>query len=225
MIGQLIVSLLFAFASACTPSAVLPAGCQLQSGNANIGVHYVLNGSTSVQFAVVANTTGFVSLSIVPNGQASRIPGDAVFGLYDKNYEIVEEWQINGANMSVYVPSGVPLTGASVSQMNNRTTTLVFSRPLNAGRFPINPAQVSFDVSYGPPNGNLMAIATSRVVADLVAGLPEAAQPLAQPPVQPPVQSPPSPSPSPSQSVGAPRSAASTCALSMALVALAAFTL
>ena len=221
MIAQLIVPLLFAFASACSPSVVLPGGCQLLSGNADIGVHYLLTRNASVQFAVVANTTGFISMSIVPNGQVSRTPGDAVFGLYDRNYEIVEEWQINGPTMAAYIPSGVPLSGASVSQVNNHTTTLVFTRPLNAGRFPINAYDVSFDVSYGPPASNLTASSTSRVVANLIAGLPEAYSPIPQSP-SPAVPQSPSPAVPQSPSPAVPRGSATACAISLGVVALAA---
>ena len=164
-----------------------------------------LDASPETLRAELANTTGFISMSIVPNGQVSRTPGDAVFGLYDRNYEIVEEWQINGPTMAAYIPSGVPLSGASVSQVNNHTTTLVFTRPLNAGRFPINAYDVSFDVSYGPPASNLTASSTSRVVANLIAGLPEAYSPIPQ-------------SPSPA----VPRGSATACAISLGVVALAA---
>lgn len=163
MISAITIFLLFASASAaCTPAVMIPNGCALQ-GPADVAVEYALHDST-VDFAVKAPGSGFVALSIVKT--ESQIPGDAVFGFSNGT---LQKWQINGPTFKEWLPSGVPLTNATVSG----NLSLFFTRRFDSGRFRIDPINLSFDVYYGDDFNSLKATG-SRVVANLATGEPAA---------------------------------------------------
>ena len=166
-------------ADACYPSTIIPGGCQIQ-GDAGVAVHYALIGTTAAEFAVTAETTGYVAIAFATNGQHSLFPSDAVVGWYNET-GIVVEVQLNGNMTSEVLASGVPLTGANVTQQSG-ATILEFTRPLSAGRFPIFPESVTMFVAQGPIGGVFIPSDFGVVVANLVAGQPE---PLPQPPVPP----------------------------------------
>ena len=170
-----------ASAAACTHSDIMAHGGALKAPP-GMSIEYSLCPHT-VAFAVSAPTNGFVALSIVKNGQASRTPGDAVFGFANGT---LQKWQVNGPTFADWLPSGVPLTNGSV-KVSNGHTTLAFARRLDAGRYHISPESLTFDVYYGPSLMNNTSVVRLRILnGKPAANISTAAAP-STPPSTPPV--------------------------------------
>lgn len=165
MFSTILTFLLFASANSCTPATLVHNGCSLQAPS-GMTIDYALHNST-MDFAVKAPSMGFVGLSIVKSGQASSIPGDAVFGFGNGT---VQKWQINGPSKSDWKPSGVPLPSVNITVASG-FTTLRFTRRFDSGRYHISPKELTFFTYYGK---NLTNATVSRIVANLLIGEPAA---------------------------------------------------
>lgn len=156
-------------ARACVPSVTIDGGCSLDAGP-NVVMQYKLRDA-GVEFAINARTNGYVALSIVPTGQTASIPADAVVGqVSPEGTQYFAAYQFNGEGPSDVIASGVPLKDVAVTESDDRTT-LRFWRPLDAGRFPIDPEHVTMYVTYGATAGQSMKSEKIRLEADLNEGL------------------------------------------------------
>lgn len=184
-----LVAAAFAFVaavSACTPSSLIPGGCEIQ-GPPGIRVHSKVVGG-DVSFALQADGEGYVAAWFVPVDQTTLFPGDAVVGA--GHPEGSTPWtvvpvQINGHRLVDIIESGIPLSNFSCVQESG-STTLRFTRPLGAGRFRLNPNAVKFYVSAGETDVFEGYNTTATAVnANLFAGTP-AATPVPPGPPGPP---------------------------------------
>jgi hypothetical protein len=197
-----LVAAAFAFASvvgACTPSSLIPGGCEIQ-GPQGVRVHSKVVGG-DVSFALQADTEGYVAAWFVPVYQTTLFPGDAVVGA--GHPEGSTPWtvvpvQINGPRLVDIIESGIPLSNVGCVQESG-STTLRFTRPLGAGRFRLNPNAVKFYVAKGDTDVfEGYNTTSSAVTANLFAGTPAAVpEPAAEAPPPTPNAPPPLPVASP----------------------------
>lgn len=165
---------LLGYASAeCVPSNAFPGLCEIE-GTAGVQVHYALH-SDSASFAVKAPTTGYVALSFAPAGQQAMFPADAVVGWVGTTTS-VRAYQLNGYLPIDVMDSGVTLTNTSAYEESG-FTTVRFTRPLRAGRFFIDPNDVTMNVAYGSKDGLTQHENAGVIRADLITGTPKADPP------------------------------------------------
>jgi len=162
--------------AACVPSSALAGGCQLHSPRGT-AVHYALSGG-DVTFEVSGDTSGFVAIWVTPQNQTSPYPGDGVVGAaHPDGYTpwSVVTVQLNGPRLTDVLESGVPLTNSSAVTRPNGWTTLRFTRPLGAGRFPINANAVRLVLATGSTDAGMSFNGTAGVIeANLFLGTPSA---------------------------------------------------
>ncbi len=185
--------------AACAPSELLVGGCELQ-GARGARVHYLLKND-QLSVAVRAETEGYVGVWFTPASQTTLLPGDAVVGAGDPDGAwSVMPLQINANDV---IESGVPISSFSCVQADG-ATTLRFTRPLRAGRFPLRPEAVRIVVAVGATDefGDF-ADAGEAFLANLSSGVPaptRTSSPVVLKPgpsPEPPSPSSPSPSPPP----------------------------
>lgn len=191
MIKALAALLAFSpLAAACEPSQLVKNGCHLVGDDGSgVDVHYALTkGDSQVSFALRAKTPGYVAMSFVPNGQDSMFPADAVVGWAGESNAVMG-YAINGYQQKDVVGSGIVLTNTSVSEVAG-TTTVRFTRLTKTGRFPVDPAYVTFNLAQGSTDGLTKHTKEATVAANLLTGkrlplVPEVYP--ATPPASPPV--------------------------------------
>lgn len=159
----------------CVPSNAFPGLCEIE-GAAGVQVHYALHRD-SVSFAVKAPTDGYVALSFAPTGQEAMFPADAVVGWVGTTTS-VRAYQLNGYLPIDVTDSGVTLTNTSAYEEFG-FTTIRFTRPLRAGRFFIDPKDVTMNVAYGDKDGLTQHDPEHAGIirADLLTGTPKADPP------------------------------------------------
>lgn len=186
-----VVTALLAFspsaAAACEPSQLIKNGCHLVGDDGSgVDVHYALSkGDTQISFALRAKTPGYVAIAFVPNGQDAMFPSDAVVGWAGESNAVMG-YAINGYEQKDVVGSGIVLTNTSTSEVAG-VTTVRFTRLTKTGRFPIDPAYVTFNLGQGPTDGLTKHTKEATVAANLLTGkrlplVPEGTYP---PPVAP----------------------------------------
>ena len=182
------------FASACEPSQLIKNGCRLVGDDGSgVDVHYALSKNDSqVSFAIRAQTRGYVAIAFVNNGQDVMFPSDAVVGWAGESNAVMG-YAINGYEQKDVVGSGIVLTNTSTSEIAG-VTTVRFTRLTKTGRFPIDPAYVTFNLAQGPTDGLTKHTKEATVAANLVTGkrlplVPETYPPPVAPasPASPPV--------------------------------------
>lgn len=158
------------FAAACEPSGLIKNGCHLVgTDESGVDVHYALSKNNSlVSFAIRAQTRGYVAIAFVNNGQDAMFPSDAVVGWAGESNAVMG-YAINGADQKDIIGSGIVLTNTSTLQVAGETT-LRFTRLTKAGRFPIDPAYVTFNLAQGPTDGLTKHTKESTVAANLLTG-------------------------------------------------------
>jgi hypothetical protein len=217
VVTALIASSPFA-AAACEPSQLVKNGCHLVGDDGSgVDVHYALSKNDSlVSFAIRAQTRGYVSIAFVNNGQDAMFPSDAVVGWAGESNSVMG-YAVNGYEQKDVVGSGIVLTNTSTSEIAG-VTTVRFTRLTKTGRFPIDPAYVTFNLAQGPTDGLTKHTKESTVAANLLTGkrlplVPEAYPPPVAPGSPAPPASPPVILPSVRPPTGA-AAALSTVALS-----------
>jgi hypothetical protein len=168
-----VVTSLLAFspmAAACEPSQLIKNGCRLAgTDESGVDVHYALSKNDSqVSFALRAKTPGYVAIAFVPNGQDAMFPSDAVVGWAGESNAVMG-YAINGYEQKDVVGSGIVLTNTSTSEVGG-TTTVRFTRLTKTGRFPIDPAYVTFNLAQGTTDGLTRHTKESTVAANLLTG-------------------------------------------------------
>lgn len=167
-----VVTALLAFsgAAACEPSQLIKNGCHLTgTDESGVDVHYALaKNNSQVSFALRAKTPGYVAISFVPNGQDAMFPADAVVGWAGESNAVMG-YAINGYEQKDIVGSGIVLTNASAIEVAG-VTTVRFTRLTKTGRFPIDPAYVTFNVAHGPTDGLTKHAKEATVAANLLTG-------------------------------------------------------
>jgi hypothetical protein len=139
-------ALLFCASDACTPSSLVPGGCEIMAPP-GFRVHVRVAGDEAA-FGLTAKSER-VSVEFFGPGQNST---DAVVG-----------WMHLG---SPFIQSDVPLSNATVFPDAPDGLALVFTRRLADGKAPIFPEATTFRVSHGPDS--------AVVAANLVRGEPGA---------------------------------------------------
>lgn len=117
----------------CTASNLAGYNCSASAGGGKFVLHWRLNSSTSVDLAVVAATTGWVSLGWSSNGKMA--PSDAVVAFSGASPSVAA-YQISSYTASSIVQSNslFALTGTSVSANASSGSTVVkFTRAYNTG--------------------------------------------------------------------------------------------
>ena len=155
-------------AAACEASKLMKNGCHLAGADeSGVDVHYALSkNGTQVSFALRAKTPGYVAIAFVKNGQDAMFPSDAVVGWAGESNAVMG-YAINGYDR--IVGSGIVLTNTSTSQVAG-ATTVRFTRPTKTGRFPIDPAYVTFNLAQGPTDGLTKHTKEATVAANLLTG-------------------------------------------------------
>ena len=160
----------------CTQSGFIPGGFVLPPA-AGVEVHYALTEPGLVTFGLRANTTGFVGLAIVPPSQESPYPSDGVVG-WGGASRVVMPYAIDGPQRNQVLGSGVVLMNVSAYEheyQNGRyaETGFFFTRRLRAGRFPIDPVNVTMYMFRGPTDGytNVTLMERTSIRMCTVAGL------------------------------------------------------
>lgn len=180
-------------AAACEPSQLIKNGCHLAGTDASgVDVHYALaKNNSQVSFALRAKTPGYVAIAFVPNGQDAMFPSDAVVGWAGETNAVMG-YAINGYEQKDVIGSGIVLTNTSTTEVAG-TTTVRFTRLTNTGRFPIDPAYVTFNLAQGKTDGLTKHTKEATVAANLLTGkrLPLVSE------VYPPPASPAAPTPPP----------------------------
>lgn len=156
--------------AACAPSQLVKGGCRLLgTDSSGVDVHYALAKNNSmVSFALRAMTPGYVAIAFVANGQDAMFPSDAVVGWAGASNAVMG-YSINGYQQKDVVGSGILLTNTSVSEIAGKTTVR-FTRRTRTGRFPIDPAHVTFNLAQGPTDGLTKHKRQSTVAANLLTG-------------------------------------------------------
>jgi hypothetical protein len=219
-----VVTTLLAFspsAAACEPSQLIKNGCHLVGDDGSgVDVHYALSKNDSqVSFALRAKTRGYVAIAFVNNGRDAMFPSDAVVGWAGASNAVMG-YAINGYDKKDVVGSGIVLTNTSSSEVAG-TTTVRFTRLTKTGRFPIDPAYVTFNLAQGPTDGLTKHAKEATVAANLLTGkrlplVPEVFYPPTAPPASPTIL----PSPRPPTGAAEAMSTALAVVLSAALVAV-----
>lgn len=157
-------------AAACEPSQLVRNGCRLPGADeSGVDVHYALSkNNTLVSFALRAKTHGYVAIAFVANGQDSMVPADAVVGWAGESNAVMG-YSVNGYEQKDVVGSGIVLTNTSTSEVAG-VTTVRFTRLARTGRFPIDPAYVTFNLAQGPTDGLTRHSRESTVAANLLLG-------------------------------------------------------
>lgn len=175
-------------AAACEPSQLIKNGCHLTgTDESGVDVHYALSKNASqVSFALRAKTPGYVAIAFVNNGQDAMFPSDAVVGWAGETNAVMG-YAINGYKQKDVIGSGIVLTNTSTSEVSG-TTTVRFTRLTKTGRFPIDPAYVTFNLAQGRTDGLTKHTKEATVAANLLTGkrlplVPEVYPPPAAPPV------------------------------------------
>lgn len=158
------------FAAACEPSQLIKNGCHLTGKDeSGIDVHYALyKNNSQVSFALRAKTPGYVAIAFVNNGQDAMFPSDAVVGWAGETNAVMG-YAINGYEQKDVIGSGIVLTNTSTSEIGG-FTTVRFTRLTKTGRFPIDPAYVTFNVAQGQTDGLTKHTKEATVAANLLTG-------------------------------------------------------
>jgi len=124
----------------CTPSSMEGYSCMAQVERAALQVHWRPNAvgtpQASVDFAVVADTQGYVALGFKPAADSRMAPADAVIGWLDA---ASGEGHVGGYKITGYSLASVKLDDAMHASLSNQSveevggsTVLRFSRTLAA---------------------------------------------------------------------------------------------